>query len=295
MRAKVFVESQAAKRVNTASYYPFGLYACTLMLGTVLCEQTKASSASEKKRKHQMLFWYGIVLRKVKARTVFDKPHFSQTVDCFWETTDYKKETETRKMMIDDRKDHQHIDRFTWKDISLRNRIEAFCSLLHDKAELNRCTSSSLVESAQRHRQVKEGFGNQINLCRDRGLNPGPPAQKSDTLPLDHQVTLRLIEKPPLVHLTEIRTSISPSSAVELNTTSALANYATKAVLMIWPGLNALYPTSSDVVDLTPDNFDRLVLQSDSLWIVEFYAPWCGHCQSFADEYSKAATALKVC
>nr|CAD7462357.1 unnamed protein product [Timema tahoe] len=35
--------------------------------------------------------------------------------------------------------------------------------------------------------EVKEGFGNQINLCRDRGLNPGPPAQKSDTLPLDHQ------------------------------------------------------------------------------------------------------------
>nr|CAD7257174.1 unnamed protein product [Timema shepardi] len=27
----------------------------------------------------------------------------------------------------------------------------------------------------------------EINLCRDRGLNPGPPAQKSDTLPLDHQ------------------------------------------------------------------------------------------------------------
>nr|CAD7439947.1 unnamed protein product [Timema bartmani] len=31
------------------------------------------------------------------------------------------------------------------------------------------------------------------------------------------------------VHLTEIRTSIIPSSAVELNTTSALANYATEA------------------------------------------------------------------
>nr|CAD7438267.1 unnamed protein product [Timema bartmani] len=37
--------------------------------------------------------------------------------------------------------------------------------------------------------EVKEGFGNQINLCWDRGLNPGPPAQRSDTLPLDHQVT----------------------------------------------------------------------------------------------------------
>nr|CAD7403701.1 unnamed protein product [Timema cristinae] len=33
----------------------------------------------------------------------------------------------------------------------------------------------------------------------------------------------------PPVHSTEIRTSISPSSVVELNTTSALANYATKA------------------------------------------------------------------
>nr|CAD7588242.1 unnamed protein product [Timema genevievae] len=36
-------------------------------------------------------------------------------------------------------------------------------------------------------------------------------------------------EKPPPVHSTEIRTSISPSSGVELNTTSMLANYATEA------------------------------------------------------------------
>nr|CAD7574395.1 unnamed protein product [Timema californicum] len=41
--------------------------------------------------------------------------------------------------------------------------------------------------------------------------------------------TPRGTEKPPSVHPTEIRTSISPSSAVELNTTSALANYATEA------------------------------------------------------------------
>nr|CAD7459308.1 unnamed protein product [Timema tahoe] len=36
----------------------------------------------------------------------------------------------------------------------------------------------------------------------------------------------------PPVHLTEIRTSISPSSAVELNTTIALANYANEAGLV---------------------------------------------------------------
>nr|CAD7589192.1 unnamed protein product [Timema genevievae] len=39
-------------------------------------------------------------------------------------------------------------------------------------------------------------------------------------------------EKPPPVHPTEIRTSIYSSSAVELYTTSALANYATEAVLV---------------------------------------------------------------
>nr|CAD7607020.1 unnamed protein product [Timema genevievae] len=36
-------------------------------------------------------------------------------------------------------------------------------------------------------------------------------------------------EKPPPVHPTKTRTSISPSSVIELNTTSALANYATEA------------------------------------------------------------------
>nr|CAD7452883.1 unnamed protein product [Timema tahoe] len=40
-------------------------------------------------------------------------------------------------------------------------------------------------------------------------------------------------EKPTPVHPTEIRTSISPSSEVELNTTSTLANYATEAAAFV--------------------------------------------------------------
>nr|CAD7199650.1 unnamed protein product [Timema douglasi] len=47
-------------------------------------------------------------------------------------------------------------------------------------------TSESVGEG---HPEVKEGFGNQINLCRDRGLNPGRQHRSLDTLPLDRQVT----------------------------------------------------------------------------------------------------------
>ncbi|XP_040204526.1 protein disulfide-isomerase A6 isoform X1 [Rana temporaria] len=50
---------------------------------------------------------------------------------------------------------------------------------------------------------------------------------------------------------------------------------------------------SDDVVELTPSNFNQEVIQSDGLWFVEFFAPWCGHCQSLAPQWKKAATALK--
>lgn len=57
-------------------------------------------------------------------------------------------------------------------------------------------------------------------------------------------------------------------------------------------GCSALYPSKSNVVELTPDNFDQRVINSDEVWIVEFFAPWCGHCQQLVPEYTKAAKAL---
>ncbi|XP_012674957.2 protein disulfide-isomerase A6-like [Clupea harengus] len=56
--------------------------------------------------------------------------------------------------------------------------------------------------------------------------------------------------------------------------------------------VHAFYSSSDDVVELNPSNFNK-VLQSDSLWLIEFYAPWCGHCQSLTPDWKKAATALK--
>ncbi|KAH0854720.1 hypothetical protein HID58_057754 [Brassica napus] len=46
-------------------------------------------------------------------------------------------------------------------------------------------------------------------------------------------------------------------------------------------------------VELTSSNFDELVIKSNDLWIVEFFAPWCGHCKKLAPEWKKAAKNLK--
>jgi protein disulfide-isomerase A6 len=56
---------------------------------------------------------------------------------------------------------------------------------------------------------------------------------------------------------------------------------------------SALYSSSDAAVELTEANFKSKVLDSDQVWIVEFYAPWCGHCKTLAPEFKKAALALK--
>jgi len=48
-----------------------------------------------------------------------------------------------------------------------------------------------------------------------------------------------------------------------------------------------------DVIVLTDSNFDELLMKSEDLWIVEFYAPWCGHCKRLEPEWNQAATELK--
>lgn len=48
-----------------------------------------------------------------------------------------------------------------------------------------------------------------------------------------------------------------------------------------------------DALVLTDSNFDSIVYNENLDVLVEFYAPWCGHCQQLAPAYKKLASDLK--
>jgi protein disulfide-isomerase A6 len=60
------------------------------------------------------------------------------------------------------------------------------------------------------------------------------------------------------------------------------------------PGVLAesMYPKSSAVLNVDGKSYDRLIAQSNYTSIVEFYAPWCGHCKNLKPAYEKAAKSL---
>ena len=46
---------------------------------------------------------------------------------------------------------------------------------------------------------------------------------------------------------------------------------------------------ASSVLDLIPTNFDEVVLTSGKPALVEFFAPWCGHCKNLAPVWEELA------
>ncbi|KAG0166587.1 protein disulfide isomerase (PDI) protein [Apophysomyces sp. BC1034] len=69
-----------------------------------------------------------------------------------------------------------------------------------------------------------------------------------------------------------------------------------KTALLLGTGLacvSGFYDKRDAVVELTPKNFRSAVLDTNQLVAVEFFAPWCGHCQKLAPDWKKAANNLK--
>ena len=47
------------------------------------------------------------------------------------------------------------------------------------------------------------------------------------------------------------------------------------------------------MIELDPNTFQDIVYSSEEPWLIELYAPWCGHCTSLRPEWAKLATSLQ--
>jgi protein disulfide-isomerase A6 len=50
---------------------------------------------------------------------------------------------------------------------------------------------------------------------------------------------------------------------------------------------------ATKVTVLEPSNFDTITADKNKVVLVEFYAPWCGHCKSLAPDWEKLAVAFQ--
>lgn len=70
-----------------------------------------------------------------------------------------------------------------------------------------------------------------------------------------------------------------------------MASRVSMIVIVLLYFINAIYAKKEFVLTLDSSNFTHSLTQHNFL-VVEFYAPWCGHCKKLAPEFEKAATIL---
>jgi hypothetical protein len=47
------------------------------------------------------------------------------------------------------------------------------------------------------------------------------------------------------------------------------------------------------VIELTDETISSTIYNSPYIWVIEFYAHWCGHCQKFANTWKKIANEMQ--
>lgn len=52
-------------------------------------------------------------------------------------------------------------------------------------------------------------------------------------------------------------------------------------------------PSEEDVIVLDAETLEPTIYDSEDTWLLELYAPWCGHCKSLRPEWAKLATRMK--
>ncbi|KAF2707540.1 protein disulfide-isomerase MPD1 precursor [Pleomassaria siparia CBS 279.74] len=67
---------------------------------------------------------------------------------------------------------------------------------------------------------------------------------------------------------------------------------AAAAMLLNDVHAESLYSKKSSVLQISGVDYDRLIAKSNYTSIVEFYAPWCGHCKNLKPAFESAAKSL---
>ncbi|KAF2132828.1 disulfide isomeras-like protein [Dothidotthia symphoricarpi CBS 119687] len=67
---------------------------------------------------------------------------------------------------------------------------------------------------------------------------------------------------------------------------------AAAAALALNAQAESMYPKKSSVLSINGPDYDRVIAKSNYTSIVEFYAPWCGHCKNLKPAYETAAKSL---
>ena len=100
---------------------------------------------------------------------------------------------------------------------------------------------------------------------------------------------------------------VSPRQSVNIDynqlyrtVTTSPMNYVTPQQIeqqrspMLESNLISLYDANDDnVIELVDTNLTSSIYNSPKLWIVQFYAHWCGHCQRFAPIWKKSANMFR--